>query len=260
MRKFSRILLLLGALALTVAFVPGCSDDDNPTTTTQPTTAPTFSLGAEDQIELPAGLTASSDPMAMMIVSQMALANSLTSYGGLFTPPSKAAATDGPPWVYTWTYTQLPTVDIAITLTVNETADTYTWVYMINGFDEDGTYDHVVFYEAEVAKDDSWGRMTINEWDTDSITPAFTWSWSTSALGVFAMEMRTYGLDAFRLLWEVLPDGSGTLDMFEWFTDDWRADYHFQWTALGNGSWIQYVYDGGANITGTWSAGSPTKD
>ncbi len=259
MRKDSRILVLLGILALALIVLPGCSDDD-PVTPDQPKTAPTFSLGTEEQVELPAGLIASDDPMAGMVAGQMALANALTGYGAFFVPPTKAAATDGPPWVYTWTITQLPDLDLTLTLTINETANSYTWAYVIDGFDEDGTYDNIVFYEAEVAKDRSWGNMTINEWDTSTVMPTLTWAWSTSAQGVFSMEMKSYGDDAFRLVWEILPDNSGTLDMYEWFSSDWRAVYHFEWTALGNGSWILYNYEGGANVTGTWSAGVVAKN
>jgi hypothetical protein len=261
MTKLPRILLLLGLVALLFTFASGCSDDDDPTAVEQPQTAPTFSLGTEEQVQLPVGLTASDDPMAMMVVGQMALANSLTNYGALFVPPGKAAlAAAGAPWVYTWSFTQLPDLDMTITLTVDETADSYTWVYVIDGFDEDGIYDNVVFYEAEVAKNGSWGTMSINEWESSVATPAFTWSWSTSVLGVFSMEMRTYGLDAIRLLWEIFPDGSGTLDLYEWFEAAWRPGYHFEWNALGAGSWILYNYDGGSNTTGSWSAGVPMKN
>ena len=78
MRKESKLLLLLGILVLALAFMPGCSDDDDPVAVDDPATVPEFELGVEEQIDLPVGLTNSDNSMAMMVAGYMSLANSLT--------------------------------------------------------------------------------------------------------------------------------------------------------------------------------------
>ena len=254
------LLLLMSVLVLGLAFLPACSDDDDNPTTPQGDTPPTFVLGAGDQIELPQGLQYANDPNASAVMGYAALANGFTAYTGFFTPPTKAAAADGPPWVYTWTVTQLPTTDLTFTLTVDETSDSYTWEYRLDGFDDGDVFDNVVFYEAEVAKDGSWGEMYIFDPEVSSSDPVLAWEWSESALGVFTMEMQSFDDDPVYIEFVVNPDGSGTLDIYEWVADAWRTVAHYEWTALGNGSYIIYNYDGGSNITGTCSAGTPTKN
>ncbi len=105
--------------------------------------------------------------------------------------------------------------------------------------------------------DGSWGEMAIYDPETSSSDPVLSWEWSESTLGVFTMEMQSFDDDPIYVEFVINPDGSGTLDIYEWFGNNWRAVASYEWTALGNGSYTIYNYEGGGNIIGTWSAGTP---
>lgn len=253
-----RLLLMTGVLMLSLTMVAACSDDDddNPTTP-QTQDPPAFPLTAAEQLELPGGLTTSGDPQANAVMAYAALANSFSGYLDFFAWPSSKAMADGPPWVTTWNIVDSPDVDLTITFTIDETEDAYTWEYKVDGYDEDGTYEDAVFYAAHAAKDGSWGEMMAYDIDYSTTTPVLSWDWSETALGAFSMEFVSYDDDGFRAVFGVDPDGSGDLQVYDYFESAWRVLEYFEWTALGSGSYILYDYEGGDDITGSWSAGSP---
>ena len=83
----------------------------------------------------------------------------------------------------------------------------------------------------------------------------FSWDWTTNDFGVFSMTMVGNDEDeSFRIDFVVNPDGSGTLDIFENVGGSWQIALHFEWDAIGNGSWI--IYSGGmVEDSGSWSNG-----
>lgn len=254
-----RLLLMMGVLMLSLTMVAACSDDDDDSPTApQTSNPPVFPLTAANQMQLPDGVATSGDAQAATLLGYTALANSFSGYLSFFAWPASKAATDGPPWVTTWSIVNAPYVDLAITFTVDENQDAYTWEYKVDGHDEDGTYDNAVFYEAHAAKDGSWGDMRAYDIDYSSSTPVLYWEWAESALGAFSMEFISYDeSDPLRAVFGVDPDGSGDMNLYEYFEGNWRILEYYEWTALGGGSYILYDYDGGEDVVGSWTPGSP---
>lgn len=260
MKNRSRLLLLMGVLMLSLTMVAACSDDDDDNNPITPQTQdpPSFPLATEAGVELPGGLTAASDAQATMVSAYAAMANSFAGFTGFFAVPANKAAAAGAPWVYTWSLTSAPEVDLTFTLTIDETEDAYTWQYMIDGYDEDGTYDEVVFYEAYAMKDGSAGEMWVYDIDFSSTTPVLSWTWQESVLGSYMMEFVTYDeSEPMRVVFGVDPDGSGDLNVYDRSGETWRILEYYEWTALGGGSYILYDYDGGEDVIGSWNPGTP---
>lgn len=260
MKNRSRMLLLLGVLMLSLTMVAACSDDDdnNNPTTPQTQDPPSFPLTASGGVDLPDGLTGSSDAQAMTVAGYATMTNMFSAYLGFFAIPEDKAAAAGAPWVYTWSISNPPEIDLTITLTIDETEDAYTWVYTVDGYDEDGTYSDAVFYEAYAMQDGSSGYIHAYDIGYSSSTPVLTWMWTESALGALTMEFVTYDeSEPMRIVFGVDPDGSGDLNLYEWYEGAWRTAAYYEWTALGGGSYILYDYDGGENIVGSWEPGLP---
>ena len=134
-----------------------------------------------------------------------------------------------------------PPVVMTVTLEVVETAEYYTWSLYFDGTDGEMVYDDVMVYYAQVAIDGSWGSFTFYDVMGDPGDVVFSWDWSTSSEGVFTMTMiGGSGDDAAKLVFVVNPDGSGTLDFYEWANGGWQLVYAFEWDSAGNGSWIYY--------------------
>lgn len=260
MKNRSRLLLLMGVLMLSLTLVAACSDDDGDSPTTPQTQdPPSFPMTGAAGVELPAGLSNASDTQAMMVSAYAGMANSFAAFTSFFAAPANKAAAAGAPWVYTWSISNPPEIDLSITLTIDETEDTYTWVYEVNGYDEDGSYEDAVFYEAYAMKDGSEGEMRVYDINYSSATPVLSWSWTESVLGAYTMEFVTYDeSEPMRLVFGVDPDGSGDLVLYEWYADAWRTLEYYEWTALGGGSYILYDYDGGEDIIGSWMPGTST--
>lgn len=131
--------LLIFAAAL---FIGGCSssDDDGPSGPSGDN--PPEMGGSDINITIPDGMANSQDPMALLAVTYIQMANSISTYGGWFDPPNgiRAAAES---WEYTWTEGGL-----TVTLIIEETSSMYTWDVYVDGSDGYYTYDNWHMYHA----------------------------------------------------------------------------------------------------------------
>lgn len=254
----SKQFLLLAALVLAFFALNGCSSDDDPA---DPggggsSDAPVFSAGAGASIELPAGLESSNDPNAQLVAGYMAQVNILASMSNIFDVPdgAKKSMNKDSSWEYTWSINEPPVV-MSMTLTVRELSESYTWTLRIDGTDGEITFDNDIVYFAEAAKDESYGSFYYYDIEGDVNDVIFSWEWSTDSAGVFTMTMIAGDdTEGFKSVFVVNPDGSGTLDIYENVEMSWQILLHFEWDALGNGSWIVYE-DGVESASGNWYIG-----
>lgn len=245
--------LLLALLLCLSLVVSGCSDDDDDDGPTGPAgnNPPAFEVGAT--IELPSGLQESSDPQAQMAYGFVSQLNDLVNYVAVFTPPQGAkAADDGPPWVYTWTYSEGGD-SATVTLTIDESGGYYTWELRWDGTVEGEVFDDVLVYAARQAVDGSSGDFYLYDLVEGTGQVVAEWHWSVDAAQTVSFEMISWdGSDSVRITAEVMADGSGSLDLYEGSASAWVQVWHFEWDALGAGSWAQYE-DGSMVGSGTWS-------
>ena len=239
MRKSCWILWLLALMALTL--VSACSDDSSPTGTT-PTGPPEFT-GNDNTITVPPGMANSSDPNAALANAYIGMANAISGHGAMFTPPTRATETDGPPWEYTWSEGGL-----TVTLIINETDTMYTWDVYIDGTIDTEVFDNYLFYSAWASIDGSCGGLTFYAYDGSGM---MEWEWCTDALGVFTMTMSfTDGSDTLAIDLLVNPDGSGEIS----YVINGVTVFEVIWDALGNGEWWTWDESGTPTGSGTWSA------
>jgi hypothetical protein len=239
MKKTRWILWLLALMALTLT--SACSNDDSPTGTT-PSDAPEFT-GSSNTITVPAGMANSDDPNAMMASAYIGMANAIGGHGAMFTPPTRAMATDGPPWEYSWTEGTL-----TITLIINETDTMYTWDVYIDGTIDQEVYDDYLFYSAWSDIDGSCGGLTFYAYDSSGM---MEWEWCTDALGVFTMTMSfSDGMNTVAIDLLVNADGSGEIS----YVFNGITVFEAIWDALGNGEWWTWDEGGTPTGSGTWSA------
>jgi len=231
--------MLLAILAMTVA--TGCSEKSstNGGTSSDP---PEFG-GSGTTVTVPPGMANSSDPNAAMASAYIGMANGIAGHGGMFTPPTRAAATDGPPWEYSWSQGGL-----TVTLIIDETDTMYTWDVYIDGTVDQEVFDNYHFYSAWSLLDESCGGLTFFAYDGQG---TIEWEWCTDVLGVYTMTM-TYsdGADTVVIDITVNQDGSGEITL----AVNSVTIFQVIWDALGNGEW--WTWDDGGTPTGngTWDA------
>ena len=259
--KNQKNLLLLVSLIMALVAFNGCSSDDDPTTPSGggggSGNAPEFTLPGTAAVDLPDALESSSDGNAQALVAVMSQVNTLSVLSAIMQVPEGAIQSknkDGS-WQYTWTINDSP-VAMTFTLTIVETANSYTWSLRLNGFDGEFTYDNDLIYFAELAMDDSFGVFHFYDIEGEANDVVFSWEWSTDSAGVFTMTM-IFGDDEedAKTVFVVNPDGSGTLDIFAMADMSWQLVLHYEWDALGNGSWIVYE-DGEVAASGNWVIGN----
>jgi hypothetical protein len=200
-----------------------------------------------DTVDLPAAMLESEDMYAQWAVSYVQMANDLSSLIYMYFTPEgdigKAPSfDDGPPWVYTWTEE-----GVTFTLTVDETADTYTWTVIMDGNDGYDDYDNFLAAEAEEAQDGSWGSVTIYDPETEEADTE--WNWYTEGTTYF-FTLTSYDDEYgdMEIFIAVESDGSGTIEEYS----DGELVMMWEWAADGTGEWWQY-YEGSQVASGSWA-------
>ena len=251
--KNQRWLLMLGLLSLSLLALSGCSSDDDPTTPSGGSDAPTFTLGGDQTVDLPIALEESSDPMAQAIVGMMNQVNALSNMETIFTIPPGAVESQNKDtsWTYTWT-TSEGSASLTVVLVVTETDDSYIWALSFNGTDGEETFEDFLIYRAEQAKDDSWGSFVIFGFEGDTEDVVLRWDWNTDSLGVYTMTMvGGSGGDTAKTEFVVQPTGAGSLDIYEMVGGNWQLVLHYDWSVLGTGNYA--IYEDGVLVeSGSW--------
>jgi hypothetical protein len=252
MKKIKLFSILL--LVLTVSF-NGCKKDDNDGGQTGDDPPTPGLLDDEDIISLPAGLLASDDETAEMVVDWVESATDMTSFVDNLTPPEGATKTKSTMMQeYTWTWNYPPNVYTFI-WTYDETATTYEW-------DLDIALNSVRFnyIDAWEAKDGKSGEVLFNfnwvciydEQATECEDFVYKYSWEYDNSGTLNWECAWESLDdevEYIYRWLIISnaDGSGSIEYY--MADElW---YQVLWDILGNGSWTYYL--GTSTMTGSWT-------
>lgn len=234
------ILILLAIFAMAVA--TGCSKDSSTNGGTPSDDPPEFE-GTSNPITVPTGMANSSDPNAALANAYIGMANGITGHGAWFTPPTRAAADDGPPWEYSWSEGGL-----TVTLIINETAEMYIWEVYLDGTLDQEVFDNYLFYSAWSTIDGSCGGLTFYAYDGQG---EMSWEWCTDEFGVYTMTMTfTDSMDTIIIDILVNPDGSGEIT----YDVNGVTVFMVVWDALGNGEW--WTWDASGTPTGndTWDA------
>jgi hypothetical protein len=262
MKKFHKYFLPL-LLVIAIAFVTGCKKDDDD----EPPTFEGFGLTEEEIISrIPNGLMNSSDENAQACVDAIESAADWSSFIGDLTPPanatkvnSKSTASEGT-WKWSTTYEGHT---MTYYWTFEETATQYRWTMQIQ-FDSDTKYNYI---EAWELKDGTQGEVKFNfgwtciyyelyyeEYYEDCEDLYWIYTWNINADGVINYTFVWESSDPeypYYLQYELVlnSDGSGTLD---YYSAGGSTHWHYEWDALGNGSWVWY-YDDEVYMSGTWS-------
>ncbi|MBC8426415.1 hypothetical protein H8E07_20040 [bacterium] len=249
MRK-NRWLMCMGLLILAFS-LGGCSSDD------PAAPAGDNTPGYGDNYQTPTTPTAmqqSQDPYAQQANIHVNSFGAMSAHTAWLTPPGKAQKQgDGPPWTTTWDYTG-DGADMTVTLVIDEDTigetEVWTWDVYFDGYLDAEVYENFHVYSAWEAKDGSGGYLEWYEYPGGD--PLVTWQWWANADGSFDYEFIGYdgGMPEARIILHLNADGSGELDIYE-YVMAWVIEMHFEWTALGTGSWISYL-DGVEVDSGVW--------
>ena len=231
----------------------GCSDDSpsGPGGGGNGDEAPSLTVS---NVGVPAAMSQSNNPMAVLATSYVSMANSFTGWLGFFRPPAGAAkmvvssGAEGGPWVHTWTDGSL-----SVVLTITELADRYTWSVVVDGTDGDDTFDNFLMAHAEAFKNSERGSMVV--YDLESTLAAITWNWEINASDVYNFLMFGYESgstqDGFEIDLTVNPNQSGDLSFSEVANSISALNFRSTWQSTGAGEW--WRYEGGeVSETGTW--------
>jgi hypothetical protein len=258
MKKFHKYFLPL-LLVIAIAFVTGCKKDDD-----EPPTFESLSFTEEEILnKIPNGLKNSSDENAQDLISYIETAVSWSAFEGFFTPPSNAEKVSGKStnsegtWKWTHTYEGYT---ITYYWTYEETASKYIWTL-------DVQYAGGVLYnfvDAWELKDGTQGEVRYNlQWacvyDPDYYDVCddlfLIYTWNINADGVINYTFVWESLEVeYNYYWRyelvINPNGSGTLDYY-WLDDYWH--WHYEWDALGNGTWVWYTEGTEVSGSGSWT-------
>ncbi len=260
MKKFYKFLLPLGIVSLALV-INGCSKDDDGDGGTQEFESISSSSAEEVISRIPDGLKNSTDENAEACIDHIETATSWSSFSGNFTPGTgaeKISSKSTGNEIYKWT---APYENSTITFywEYEETSTKYIWEWDIQ-YGDGPLYDYMDAWEL---KDGSEGELKYNcQWacytygeeveQCEDIYWIYTWKEDNAGVITFTMLYETLETEYdyfFKIEVIVNPDGSGSADYY--LHGDYYH-YHYEWDALGNGSWVWYLGD--SVTSGNWSA------
>ncbi len=239
MKKF-RILLLV--VLIPALFQVSCKKDETPPAPVyrQPVAA---SMG--DVVTVPDGLTALSDGgdyNATMAVIYMEFANAISGFGGLFAVPDNAdlQTKKGGPAVYYWSYG-----GYSYWMTYSESADKYTWTYDYE-FPGVSRFTYISAEEDKAGKTGSW---TIYNPDAPQ-SYIWTYDWSINSSNNFTASLQWADDMGAVSKFDVVSNAnhSGSFKYYELTV----LSAEILWNADGSGTY--WMSDGGAGVSGSWTA------
>jgi type II secretory pathway pseudopilin PulG len=258
MKKFNKYVLPL-LLIVVMAFVSTCKKDEE-----EPPTFQSLTFNEEEIINrIPDAMAASNDENAQACVDAIESAADWSSFYSYVTPPSdatkvgsKSTNSEG-----TWKWTSPVYGNIVVTFywTYEETSTKDIWSMDVQ-YNDGPKYDYIDMWQL---KDGTQGEIKYNfawacAYDPDYYEDCTDWfwtiTWNKNASGVinYTCYWDYTGTEyAYLYRWELVsnPDGSGTLDYY-YLDDYWH--YHYEWDALGNGTWVWYM-SGDIYGSGSWT-------
>jgi hypothetical protein len=234
-----------------ISYVDCVVDDSGSWSSGNGVEPPQFPAG-DLNISVPTGMAQSGDPYAIMAHSYIMLANGLSAHAGYLIPPEGAQRVEGPPWEYSWEINE-GSMSMTWTLVIDEDAENYFWDVYIDGTDGEQVMEDYHFYHAVESKSTGCGSFTFFDYASDD---TFMWSWCTDEFDVFSFIVTmTEGAEQEQIDISSMPSGAGSMDLMSSGVgrDTWCMEYHFDWDAAGNGSWIRYT-DCVESDSGFWDA------
>jgi len=191
-----RVFKLIATVLILGLLLAACSSDKKDNGTNQQEQPPEGIT--IDPVQLPAGMTQSSDQYAQTVVSYINLINMFQYWTGSLVPPGQVgkvglveSTTDGPPWEYTWSQQGI-TVKLVIDIQDNQ----YHWVLTYSGTFEGYQYNNAKVLEAWQDMDGTSGKLVVfNKGMT--IIAATRVAWRRKAMGK-AIARRAFPFSALK--------------------------------------------------------------
>ncbi len=260
MKKFYKYFLPI-LLVIAIAFVTGCKKDDDETPTFE-----SLSFTEEEIInKIPEGLKNSTDENAQACVDAIESAADWSLFYGSLTPPDNAVKVDNKSTssegTWKWSYNYDGVHVITYYWTYEETATKHMWTMDIQ-WDDGPLFNFIDAWElkdgtqGEVKYNFQWACAYENQYYEDCYDDIFwIYTWNKNANGVinFTFKYESSEVEySYYYKYELVlnPNGSGTLDYY-WLDDYWH--YHYEWDALGNGSWVWYTEGSTISGEGSWT-------
>ena len=239
-----RVFKLIATVLILGLLLAACSSDKKDNGTNQQEQPPEGIT--IDPVQLPAGMTQSSDQYAQTVVSYINLINMFQYWTGSLVPPGQVgkvglveSTTDGPPWEYTWNQQGI-TVKLVIDIQDNQ----YHWVLTYSGTFEGYQYNNAKVLEAWQDMDGTSGKLVV--YDPEENAQVAEWSWQEDENGTLTVRYKEY-TGGVEIIVVQNPDLSGSLEVYENSVLTFKAN----WNADGSGTW--WVYDENGTQTGTWT-------
>lgn len=231
MKKLSYLMMAIAGLLLLLS--TSCKKDND--TDPNQNSTPQFEL---QEINVPAGLEQSSEPGALETMANIQLVKSISGFTAMMVPPGKSSGLNlknGDPEIISWEFNQ-GSDNYTATLTVLET-DTYIkWTMVIDGILDGKQVNNFTFLHAEEFKDGSPSTFIVYDIDNPgTIAMQITWYNQAGTLYVtFEVPEETL------ITMEVHADGSGKVEVKEWYNGEYLLDYISEWDANGHGEAWDY--------------------
>ena len=236
--------LILFTTIFSLVIVSSCKKDDDVDPNND------FTAYEIKTVTVPDAMAQSNDEGAQTAKQFLSLANGMSGYGGMMTPPSKSTPVtnfkDGGVEVYTWEINDGDT-HCTITMRFIETTTTYSWAVIIEGMLGGINLNNFTYIQAYQEKDGSSGYMTL--YDPAGSGVLMTQTWQELANGAFEY---TLELPQSLLITVVSnEDGSGSVEVKDWVNGQYVLDFRAEWDASGHGHWWEYI-DGILDEEGYW--------
>lgn len=202
-----------------------------------------------ETVTIPDAMAQSQDPGAIQAASYVNMANGMSAYGAMMTPPKKSAVRlkNTNDEIVTWDMNDGSGNVYSVTLKITETSSYIRWEMII-----DGTFDGLVltnftYMVAEEYKDGSGSSFTVYDFENPgSIFMKLTW-YVSGGTTYFTLEVPQEILVTI----EVNADGSGLIEVREWENGQYLLSFMAQWTVAGTGEY--WEYDAGVLVDqGSW--------
>ncbi len=238
--------LILFTTIFSLVIVSSCKKDDD----VDPNNNNDFTAYEIKTVTVPDAMAQSNDEGAQTARTFISMANSMSGYGGMMTPPSKSTPAtnlkDGGTELYTWEINDGDT-HCTITMRFIETTTTYSWAVTIDGVLSGINLNNFTYIQAYSEKDETSGYMTLYDPEGSGVLMTQTWKELANDGFEYILEMPQ------DLLITAIAngDGSGSVEVKEWMNGQYVLDFRAEWDASGHGQWWEY-FDGIIDEQGSW--------
>lgn len=202
-------------------------------------------------VDVPSTMTQSNNYGAQTTASFITMVNSMATYGGFMSPPTKSAVIrnlkDLGTESYSWEVND-GTSAYSVTLKVTETISMISWECILDGMISGHSMNNFKYIQAEESKDGMSSRFTLYDFVTSGINMDLIWQEQTNGNSLFTLEVPSEIL----LTIAVSNTGSGTLELKDWVNSQYMLSFKSSWDASGHGEFWEFDDDGVPIDHGEW--------